>query len=399
MGVVTDVRTCASSQSVREDYLVFGSPRIEEDEINEVVATLRSGWLGTGPKVARFEADFAQYTGSRNALALSSCTAGLHLSLLALGIGPDDEVITTPMTFAATASAIIHVGAKPVFADIELPSMNISPDDLEERITDRTKAVIPVHFAGRPCRMDRIMEIARKRGLAVIEDAAHAVEAWYHGRKVGTIGDLGCFSFYVTKNIVTGEGGMVTTDNDGYADTIKVYSLHGLSKDAWRRYSDEGFRHYRVIAPGYKYNMMDIQAAIGIHQLKRVGEYHCRRREIWTRYDEALSDLPMDLPAPQDPDTVHALHLYTPLLRLRELACTRDEFQRRLHLMNIGTGIHFTALHTHPYYAETLGYRPADFPNALSVSERTISLPLSAKLTDFDVNSVIEAVRRAAGCT
>jgi len=395
----TDKQARASEvfEPVRSDYLVFGSPRIEEDEIREVTDSLRSGWLGTGPKAAKFQSDFRDYIGCKHALALNSCTAGLHLSLLVTGVGPGDEVITTPLTFAATANSIIHVGATPVFVDIALPSMNIDPARIEERITERTKAIMPVHFAGRPCEMDAIMAIAKKHGLLVIEDAAHAIESWYHGRKIGNLGDLTCFSFYVTKNIVTGEGGMVTTNNDEWADAIRVYSLHGLSKDAWKRYSDEGFKHYQVVAPGYKYNMMDIQAAIGLHQLKRVEEYQKRRREIWARYDEAFADLPFELPAPEEPNTFHARHLYTPLLRLEEVGISRDEFQQRLHRMNIGTGIHFVSLHLHPYYAETFGYKPADFPNALYVSERTISLPLSAKLTDEDVDSVITAVRRALG--
>ena len=394
---MTDTTSAVTTklEPVRDDYLIFGSPRIEEDEIREVVASLRSGWLGTGPKVARFQSDFRDYIGCKHALALNSCTAGLHLSLIATGVGPGDEVITTPMTFAATANAIIHVGARPVFVDIELPSMSIDPELIESNITERTKAIIPVHFGGRPCNMRRIMEIARKHNLIVIEDAAHAIESRYHGRKVGAIGDLTCFSFYVTKNIITGEGGMVTTNNDDWADTIRVYSLHGLSKDAWKRYSDDGFKHYRVVAPGYKYNMMDIQAAIGIHQLKRIEEYHRRRVEIWNRYDNAFADLPMLLPAPADPDTVHARHIYTPLLRLEALSISRDEFQERLHRMNIGTGIHFVSLHLHPYYAQTFGYQPDDFPNALYVSERTISLPLSAKLTGDDVEDVVGAVRRA----
>lgn len=380
---------------VRDDYLVFGSPRIEEDEINEVVASLRSGWLGTGPKVAKFQSEFREYIGCKHAIALNSCTAGLHLSLLVAGVGPGDEVITSPMTFAATANAIIHVGAKPVFVDIELPSMNIDPNQIEAKITERTKAIIPVHIAGRPCRMDRIMEIAKSHGLLVIEDAAHAIEAKYHGLKIGNIGDLSCFSFYVTKNLVTGEGGMVTTGNDEWADKIRMYSLHGLSRDAWKRYSDDGFKHYQVMVPGFKYNMTDIQAALGLHQLKKIGAYHKRRREIWAMYDKALVKMPLDLPPPEEVDTVHARHLYTPLLRLEEAGITRDEFQERLHRMNIGTGIHFVSLHLHPYYAETFGYKPEDFPNSFYVSQRTISLPLSAKLSDDDVSDVVTAVHRA----
>jgi dTDP-4-amino-4,6-dideoxygalactose transaminase len=299
------------------------------------------------------------------------------------------------MTFAATANSIIHVGAKPVFVDIEPDSMNIDPEKIESSITERTKAIIPVHLAGRPCNMDRIMQIARKHGLIVIEDAAHAIESVYHGQKIGNIGDITCFSFYVTKNIVTGEGGMVTTNNDEWADAMKIYSLHGMSKDAWKRYSDDGFKHYQVVAPGFKYNMMDIQAAIGIHQLKRIEKYQQHRKEIWARYNQAFANLPLDLPAPEENNSLHARHLYTPLLRLEELNISRDEFQDRLHRMNIGTGVHFISLHLHPYYKELFGFQPDDFPNSHYVSERTISLPLSAKLTDKDVEDVILAVQLA----
>lgn len=379
---------------IRETFLVFGSPRIEDDEISEVVDSLRSGWLSTGPKVARFEDDFKQYIGSKFALALNSCTAGLHLSLLSVGIGPGDEVITTPMTFAATANAIIHTAARPVFIDVDLKTQNINPDYIEKAITRRTKAIMPVHFAGRPCKMDEILEIANKYNLFIIEDAAHATEAVYHGRKIGNIGDLTSFSFYVTKNLVTGEGGMVTTNNEEWAEKIQVYGLHGMSKGAWKRYSDEGFKHYQVIYPGFKYNMMDIQASLGIHQLTKLDRYHTRRQEIWQKYDEAFLDLPLILPEPEEPDTIHARHLYTVLIDIEKLSISRDGIQDALHRENIGTGIHFVALHLHPYYSETYGYQRGDFPNAEFISDRTISLPLSTKLTDQDVEDVISAVRK-----
>jgi dTDP-4-amino-4,6-dideoxygalactose transaminase len=241
--------------------------------------------------------------------------------------------------------------------------------------------------------MDAIRAIARKHRLYVIEDAAHAIETKYKGRKVGSIGDITCFSFYVTKNIVTGEGGMLTTNDEHIADQVKVLALHGMSKDAWKRYSDSGFKHYQILFPGFKYNMMDIQASLGIHQIKRVDEYLKRRNEIWRRYDEAFADLPLELPAPPEPNTVHARHLYTPLLKLEKLRCTRDEFQQQLFELKIGTGIHFISLHLHDYYQRTYGYRPEDFPNARYISERTLSLPLSAKLTEDDVEDVIQAVR------
>ncbi|MCL5291410.1 MAG: DegT/DnrJ/EryC1/StrS family aminotransferase [Actinobacteria bacterium] len=383
-------------KTVRDTFLVFGSPMIEQEEIDEVVDSLRSGWLSTGPKVARFEEMFKEYIGCRYAIALNSCTAGLHLSMLVAGIKPGDEVITTPMTFAATANAILHAGATPVFVDINPMTTNIDPSLIEEKITERTSAIIPVHMAGRPCEIDPILDLARKYGLLVIEDAAHSIEAVYKGRKIGNIGDLTIFSFYVTKNLATGEGGMVTTNNEEWAEEIPVYALHGLNKGAWKRYSDEGFKHYHVVRPGYKYNMMDVQAAIGIHQLPRLKRYHKRREEIWRAYDEAFADLPLTMPAPPEPETVHARHLYTILLDLDRLTLDRDRFQEALYRKNIGTGIHFVALHLHPYYAHTLGYKRGDFPNAEYISDRTLSLPLSAKLTDDDVGDVIEAVREVA---
>ncbi len=376
----------------REKYLIFGNPLIEEPEIQEVVDTLRSGWLGTGPKVARFEDIFKQYTGAQYAMALNSCTAGLHLAMVVTGIRSGDEVITTPLTFASTANAIIHTGAKPVFVDIEKETMNIDPEKIEEAITPRTRAIIPVHFAGRPCNMDAIMDIARQHDLIVIEDAAHCIEGWYKGKKIGNIGDMTCFSFYVTKNIVTGEGGMVTTNKEVWADKIKMYGLHGLSKDAWKRYSDEGFIHYQVLFPGFKYNMMDIQASLGIHQMKRIDKYLKRRKEIWEKYNSAFSNLPVSCPAQPEKNTVHARHLYTLLIDIDKIKKTRDDVQQELHELNIGTGIHFISLHLHDYYRKTYDFKPDDFPNAKFISDRTISLPFSAKLTDVDVGDVIEAV-------
>lgn len=387
----------AGGKPVRDSFLVFGSPLIEEDEIREVEATLRSGWLGTGPKVSKFEEMFRAYIGCRHALALSSCTASLYLSLLVAGIGPGDEVITTPMTFAATANVIVHLGARPIFADIDRTTMNIDPTQIERRITSKTKAIIPVHLAGRPCNMNAIMNIARRHHLLVIEDAAHAIEAEFKGQKVGNIGDLTCFSFYVTKNLVTGEGGMVTTNYDEWADKVQIYGLHGMSKGAWKRYSDEGFKHYQIVYPGYKYNMMDIQASIGIHQLPRLERYLKRREEIWLRYDIAFASLPVIRPAPAENNTKHARHLYTLLLDVDNLRTDRDTIQQALNSENIGTGIHFVSLHLHDYYARTYGYCRGDFPNAEYVSDRTISLPLSAKLTDQDVGDVIAGLQKVIG--
>jgi dTDP-4-amino-4,6-dideoxygalactose transaminase len=379
---------------VRDDFLIFGSPDIRDDEIQEVVATLRSGWVGTGPRVGRFEEAFRDYIGAPHAVALNSCTAGLHLSLIALGIKAGDEVITTPMTFASTANVVHHLGAKPVFVDCRRDTMCIDADRIEEAITARTRALIPIHFAGRAAPMTSIMEIARRHNLKVIEDAAHAVETVAQGRKVGTIGDATCFSFYVTKNVITAEGGMVTTADEEVANWIKVAGLHGLSKDAWKRYSDEGFKHYEVTFPGFKYNMMDIQAALGIHQLARVVDNHRRRAELWERYRESFSDLPVVLPAPVAEGDRHANHLFTLLLNIEDLRMTRDGVMEALHREGIGTGIHYRALHLHPFYRETYGYRQGQFPNAEWVSERTLSIPFSTKLTEKDAADVMVAVRK-----
>ena len=378
----------------RKDYLVFGSPLIEEPEIQEVVDTLESAWLGTGPKVSKFEDILKEYTGAKFAMALNSCTAGLHLAMLVTGVRQGDEVITTPLTFCSTANAIIHTGATPVFVDVEKESMNMNPAKIEEAITPRTRAIIPVHLAGRPCDMDAIMDIAKRHDLLVIDDAAHCIEGWYKGKKIGNIGDMTCFSFYVTKNIVTGEGGMVTTNKEVWADKIKMYGLHGLSRDAWRRYSDEGFVHYQVIFPGYKYNMMDIQASLGLHQMNRIDKYLKKREQIWETYNKAFSSLPVICPTDPEKDTVHARHLYTLLIDTEKINKTRDMVQQELHELNIGTGIHFISLHLHDYYRKTYGYKENDFPNAKWISERTISLPLSAKITDEDAEAVIGSVEK-----
>lgn len=377
----------------KDNYIVFGAPNIGEEEINEVVATMKSGWIGTGPKVVHFEEIVGEYVGAKYAVALNSCTAGMHLSLLAAGIGPGDEVITTPLSFCATANVIIHAGATPVFADVEHSSMNIDPKKIEAAITPKTKAIIPVHMAGRPCDMDAIMAIAKKHNLFVIEDAAHALGAEYKGRKIGSIADATCFSFYVTKNVVTGEGGMVTTNNKELADTIKVYGLHGMSHDAWKRYGDEGYKHYDVVFPGYKYNMMDLQAAIGIHQMEKFGAMQERRKIIWQKYLEAFKDLPVTLPAETPPDQKHALHLFTLIIDAEKAGIERDIFMQELDKRGIGSGVHFTPIHLLKYYRERFEYTLGSYPNAEFIGERTVSIPFSAKLTDAEVNRIIHAVR------
>jgi len=373
----------------KENFLVFGSPLIEEPEIEEVVGCMRRRWIGTGPKVHQFEEDFKAFKGSKHAIALNSCTAALHLSMFAAGISPGDEVITTPMTFCATINAIIHCGAIPVLADCDRKTMNILPEEIEKKVTAKTKAILPVHFAGRCCDMDSIMEIARKYDLLVIEDCAHAIESEYHGRKAGRFGDIGCFSFYVTKNVITGEGGMVITNEDRFAERIKVLGLHGMSKDAWKRFSDEGYKHYQVIHAGYKYNVMDIQAAIGIHQLKRVDKYWEHRQNVWQKYNEAFKDLPCITPSEPEPDTRHAYHLYTPLIDIDKLEKSRDWVLNALTAENIGVGVHYLPVHLHPFYRKTFGWKDGDFPNAEWIGERTVSLPLSAALDEKDIQDVI----------
>lgn len=377
-----------------EKFLVFGSPVMEDAEIQEVVATLKSGWIGTGPKVARFEDDFRRFKGSRYAIAVSSCTAALHLSVIAADIKPGDEVITTPMTFCATINAIVHAGASPVLVDIEPDTMNIDPHKIEQAITPKTRAILPVHFAGRPCDMNAIMHIARQHDLIVIEDCAHAIEAEYHGHKTGTFGDFGCFSFYATKNIVTGEGGMVITQNKECAESIKILALHGMNKDAWKRFGDSGYKHYYVVECGFKYNMMDLQAAIGIHQLKRIESYWLRRRCIWECYNAALKGLPIILPADPEPGTRHAHHLYTILVDEKDTGISRDDFLDAMTRENIGVGVHYLSIPEHPYYQRRFAWKPEDYPNAMNVGRHTVSLPLSAKLTDDDVEDVVAAIRK-----
>ncbi|HMG86797.1 MAG TPA: DegT/DnrJ/EryC1/StrS family aminotransferase [Terracidiphilus sp.] len=378
----------------REKFLIFGSPLIEQAEIDEVVSVMQSGWLGTGPRVAQFEHDFAAYKGVSNAVALNSCTAALHLSILAAGIKPGDEVITTPMTFCATANAILHAGGIPVLADIDPDTLNIDPEQVERKITARTRAILPVHFAGRPCDMDRLCDIARHHNLKLIEDCAHAIETEYKGRKCGTFGDFGCFSFYVTKNIVTGEGGMVLAQKEEDAARIKILGLHGMTKDAWKRFGDSGYKHYQVVECGFKYNMMDMQAAIGIHQLQRIDAYWQRRREIWQRYNAAFESLPIGLPTDPEADTRHAFHLYTILVDKAKTGIDRDAFLSAMTARNIGVGVHYLSLTEHPFYQHTLGWKPEEFPQATRVGRETVSLPLSAKLTDDDVEDVIRETRR-----
>ena len=378
----------------KDHFLVFGSPAIGDAEIDEVVATMKSGWLGTGPKVAKFQEEMKAYKKSGHAVAVSSCTAALHLSLLATELKPGDEVITTPMTFCASVNAIIHAGGTPVIADVEPDTMNIDPNRVRENLTPRTKVLLPVHFAGRSCNMDALCDIAEEHDLVMIEDCAHAIETEYKGRKAGTFGDYGCLSFYVTKNVATGEGGMVITDRDENADRISITALHGMSKDAWKRFGDEGFKHYQVVEAGFKYNMMDLQAAIGIHQLAAIEENWKRRQEVWNRYQQAFAGLPIKLPAPVEANTRHAYHLYTILIDEARCGVSRDAFLNAMTYHGIGVGVHYLSIPEHPYYRKNYGWRVEDTPNSTRIGQQTASLPLSAKLTEEDVEDVIEAVKR-----
>lgn len=374
-------------------FLVFGAPAFEEEEIAEVVATLRSGWVGTGPKVARFENDFRIYKSAPHAVAVSSCTAALHLSMLAAALEPGDEVITTPLTFCATVNAILHAGATPVLADVDPTTMNLDPAAVRAGITPRTRAIIPVHFAGRACAMDELCALAEERSLLLIEDCAHAIETEYRGRKVGTLGAFGCFSFYATKNVVTAEGGMVLTRSADHAARLKMLALHGLSKDAWKRFGDAGYKHYQVMEPGFKCNMTDLQASLGVHQLARVEKSWRRREQIWREYDRAFAELPLGLPAPPEPDTRHAYHLYTVLVDEAATGIGRDAFIDALTRRGIGVGVHYLSVPEHPFYQQRFGWRPEDCPCAMRIGRQTVSLPLSPSLRDADVERVIGAVR------
>ena len=383
---------------MRKDFLPFSSPLIGEEEINEVVDTLRTGWITTGPKVKRFEEEFASYVGSPAALALNSGTAALHVALATQGIGPGDAVITTPMTFCSTIHVIEQVGARPILVDIEPDTLNIDPAKIEKMVKSAIripqsaiKALLPVHLYGHPCDMDPIMALAQKYNLRVIEDGAHALPAKYKGNFIGTIGDLTAFSFYATKNITTGEGGMLTGIPE-MIEKARIWSLHGMSQDAWRRYSDEGSWYYEVIYPGFKYNMSDIQASIGIHQLKRLSKFQVRRREIVQRYNKTFSRLEeLEIPI-ERPEVEHAWHLYIIRLKLDRLKVIRNQFIEELKFRNIGTSVHFIPIHLHPYYQNKYGFKPDDFPIAYREYQRIISLPLYPKMTDQDVEDVIEAV-------
>ncbi len=377
----------------REARLVFGAPVIGEAEIASVVECLRSRWIGLGPRVEQFEQEFARYKGAPYAAAVSSGTAAIHLALVALGIGAGDEVIAPAMTFCSTVHAIIHAGAQPVLVDCDRSTFDIDPDLIERNITPRTKAILVVHMCGRCCEMDPILEIAHRRGLRVIEDCAHAIEAMYRGRPAGLMGDAGCFSFYPTKNIATCDGGMVIARDQELHRRLKVLSLHGMTADAWSRFVG-GPTGYEVVEAGFKYNMTDVAAALALPQLERVEQHWQRRKQIWETYNERLAGLPLLLPPPTESTSRHAHHLYTPLLVLEQIGASREQIIAALDAENIGVGIHYVPVHQQPYYRKRFGFTNADFPAATFVGERTISLPLSAGMSNHDVDDVINALAR-----
>lgn len=377
---------------MRDSFLPYCLPLIGEEEISEVADSLRSGWITTGPKVRRFEQEFAAYVGSKHAIAVNSCTAALHTSLAALDIGPGDEVIVPTLTFCATANVIVHLGATPVLVDVD-GNFQMSTETVRPALSPRTKAIVPVHYAGQSCSLREILALADSRGIPVVEDAAHAVGSEYEGARIGAHGRAVCFSFYATKNMTTGEGGMITTNDDTLAERLRLLSLHGMSRDAWKRYTETGSWYYEVLEPGYKYNMTDIQAALGIHQLRRLDGFIRRRQEIGAIYDTAFSDMPEILLPAHLPDRNHIFHLYPIRLRTDLLQVNRAQFIEALHARNIGTSVHFIPLHRHPFYHERYGYRQEQFPVAEEIYDGLLSLPLYPKMTDRDADDVVAAVR------
>lgn len=380
------------STLLQQEFLPFYVPDIREEEVAAVSEVLRSGWLTTGPKTKEFEHRFAELFGAKHAIAVNSATAALHLALDAIGVGPGDEVLVPTMTFAATAEVVVHLGGKPVLVDCLPDTLCIDPSRLEAAITPRTKAIMPVHFGGHPCEMDEILAVAKKHNLKVIEDAAHALPTRYRGRLIGNIGDLTCFSFYANKTITTGEGGMITTDNDEFADRARIMSLHGISRDAWKRFTAEGSWYYEILHAGYKYNLTDIGSALGLVQLGRYEELWKRRQECAELYDRLLGDLPQLQLPPVKPGMQHAWHLYFIQLNLEQLRINRNQFIDALKDHKIGTSVHYTPLHLHPYYRDNFGYQPGDLPVAQGVYERILSLPLYPRMSDGDVQRVSRAV-------
>jgi len=392
VAAVRDTETGGKSVRARDTFLPFALPDLDESELLAIKEVLDSGWITTGPKTRQFEHEFGARVGAKHAIAVNSCTAAMHLALEAIGLERGDDVITTPYTFAASAEVIRYFDARPVFVDIDAVTLNMRGDLLEKAFTSRTKAVIPVHIAGLPADMDSISAVARRHGVPVIEDAAHAFPSTYQSQCIGSISEFTCFSFYATKSITTGEGGMICTDNDAWAERCRIMALHGISKDAWKRYTAEGSWYYEVVAPGYKYNMTDVAAAMGLAQLAKAERMWQRRRAIATAYTKAFEGR-AELQVPfGGEDGQHAWHLYLLRLNLEKMSIDRTRFINELKQRNIGSSVHFIPLHIHPYYRETYGYRPDDFPTAHAEYQRAISLPIYSKMSDADVQDVINAV-------
>lgn len=376
-----------------EEFLPFSRPAISQEAINDVVDCLKSGWLATGPRVAQFTEALKTYFSAPYALPLTSATAGLHLALLAMQLEPGDEVITTPLTFVATLNTIVLAGAKPVLIDIDPKTLNMDMNLLEQAITDHTRVILPVHFAGLPVDLDPLSEIAAHYELRVLEDAAHAIGSEYKGKLIGSFGDTQVFSFHPNKNMTTGEGGCVVTRDQQLADQIARLRFHGIDRQAWNRYGKNGSQDYEVVLPGYKYNMMDIQAAIGIHQLKELNGFIARRNDLANRYQEALSDWPQwDLPERPAYDHLHAWHIYTPLINESVAGMDRNEFMQAMKDRNIGTGLHYRAAHLYPFYRQAFGFKLGDFPHAEDVGERIVSLPLFPSMTDAEHDRVLDVM-------
>ena len=377
---------------MRDTFLPFAKPSLGDEEISELVDSLRSGWITTGPKTEKFTEAFRAYVGGRYASALSSATAGLHLAVLAHGVGPGDEVVTTPMTFAATLNVVELAGAKPVLADIDRRHLNVRVEEIEKKITPRTKAIIPVHYVGQPCDLDPILDLAAKHRLAVIEDAAHAIGTEYRGRRIGSFPTTSVFSFHPNKNITTGEGGMVVTGNEDIFEKVSLLKFHGMDRNAWKRFAKAGSPRYDIALPGYKYNMMDIQAALGLHQLPKLDGFIEKRRKIAEAYQRDFREAPLLLPEAVPWPSKHAWHLYAPLVDLDRLTIDRDRFMAELKERNIGCGLHYSAAHEFSYYRKKYGWKPDDYPEAHFVSERIVSLPLFPDMTEAERQDVVGAV-------
>lgn len=377
---------------MNKDFLLFHKPFISEEEVAEITDTVRSGWLSMGPKTIRFEQEFNKYIGAKRSVAVSSWTAAGHLTLEAFGIEKDDEVILPTMTFPATAEIVCYFGAKPVIVDVDEDTLNISLEEIEKSITPKTKAIIPVHYGGQPCDMDEILELAKKYNLRVLEDAAHSLPAYYKGKKIGTLSDVTCFSFYATKTLSTGEGGMICTNNEEIAERTAIMRLHGINRDAWKRYSESGSWYYEVVAPGYKYNFTDLQASLGLPQLKKVEVMWEWRKKIAARYTEVFKDFDLITLHTIKPDRESSWHLYPVKLNLEMLTKNRAQLIDELKKHNIGIGVHFMPVHQHLYYQKTFNLDDKDFPVSSATFPRLMSLPIYPGMTDESIEKVISVV-------